>query len=138
MQRRLGHLLLALLLAFSLGLLASCGDDDDTTTTTAAGGTEPTATDDTGEDTNGTGDDGLTGDGAEGETVFANNCASCHGAEGAGGSAPALAGRDDLDEDGVESVVRNGGGGMPAFEGQLSDDEIDAVTDYVTDDLGGQ
>jgi mono/diheme cytochrome c family protein len=126
-MRRLGYLLLALLLAMSLGLLASCGDDDDDTTVT-----EPTATEDNG-DTDDTAVPDVTG--ADGEAVFANNCASCHGAEGAGGTAPALAGRGDLDENEVETIVRNGGGGMPAFEGQLEDDEIDAVVDYVVDEL---
>ena len=40
------------------------------------------------------------------------------------------------DKETVEAQVRSGGGGMPAFEGQLSDDEIDAVATYVSDSAG--
>ena len=32
--------------------------------------------------------------------------------------------------------MRNGGGGMPAFEGQLSDAEITAVAQYVAENAG--
>jgi mono/diheme cytochrome c family protein len=36
-----------------------------------------------------------------------------------------------LSKDEIEEQVRNGGGGMPPFEGQLSDAEIEAVSDFV-------
>ena len=73
-----------------------------------------------------------------GEEVFTSNCGSCHtlGAAGTSGSiGPNL---DDLkpDEATVESQVRNGGGGMPAFEGQLTDEEIAAVSKYVAETAG--
>jgi len=32
--------------------------------------------------------------------------------------------------------VRNGGGGLPAFEGRLSDAEIEAVAKYVAENAG--
>jgi mono/diheme cytochrome c family protein len=32
----------------------------------------------------------------------------------------------------VEEQIRNGGGGMPAFEGQLSDQQIDTLVQYLT------
>ena len=75
---------------------------------------------------------------ANGETVFTSSCGSCHtlGAAGTGGSVgPNL---DDLkpNADTVEAKVRNGGGGMPAFEGQLSDAEITAVAQYVAENAG--
>ncbi len=75
---------------------------------------------------------------ANGETVFTSSCGSCHtlGAAGTGGSVgPNL---DDLkpNADTVEAKVRNGGGGMPAFEGQLSDAEITAVARYVAENAG--
>jgi cytochrome c551 len=37
----------------------------------------------------------------------------------------------------VEEQVRHGGGGMPPFEGQLSDDEIAAVVSHVVEDIAG-
>ena len=45
---------------------------------------------------------------------------------------------DDLKPDAatVEAKVRNGGGGMPAFEGRLSDAEITAVAKYVAENAG--
>ena len=75
---------------------------------------------------------------ANGETVFTSSCGSCHtlGAAGTGGEVgPNL---DDLKPDAatVETKVRNGGGGMPAFEGQLSDAEITAVAQYVAENAG--
>ena len=75
---------------------------------------------------------------ANGETIFTSNCGSCHtlGAAGTGGSVgPNL---DDLKPDAatVEEMVRNGGGGMPSFSGQLSDAEITAVAQYVAENAG--
>jgi outer membrane protein assembly factor BamB len=73
-----------------------------------------------------------------GEQVFTSSCGSCHvlGAAGTSGSiGPNL---DDLkpNEATVESQVRNGGGGMPAFEGRLTDEEITAVSKYVAENAG--
>ena len=36
----------------------------------------------------------------------------------------------------IEAQVRTGGGGMPAFEETLSDEEIEAVSAYVADPAG--
>jgi mono/diheme cytochrome c family protein len=70
---------------------------------------------------------------ADGAAVFSEACATCHTFEPAGSSGtigPPLDGID-LSKDEIATQVRNGGGGMPAFEGQLSDAEIDAVSDFV-------
>ncbi len=37
----------------------------------------------------------------------------------------------------MQTQVENGGGAMPAFKGQLSDDQIEAVADYVSKSAGG-
>jgi mono/diheme cytochrome c family protein len=70
----------------------------------------------------------------DGEAVFASaGCGSCHQFEPAGSTGtigPPLDGID-LSKDEIAAQVRNGGGGMPAFGDRLSDDEIDAVADYV-------
>ena len=46
-------------------------------------------------------------------------------------SAPSL-NELSLPPEDVEEQIRTGGGGMPAFEGQLSDAEIQALVQYLT------
>ena len=58
-------------------------------------------------------------------------CAACHGAKGQGGSGPALAGNQNLQEASYHiSRILNGGAGMPAFRDQLSDAQIAAVATF--------
>lgn len=97
----------------------------------------------------------------DGGTVYSNNCASCHGANGQGGAGPRLAGGeaaltfpnidDHLSWIGTGSgpfkgkpygdPARVGGqhvaatGGMPSFQGKLSDEEIAAVAEYERSEL---
>ena len=70
-------------------------------------------------------------------TLYAQNCAGCHGAEGRGGAAIALANPVYLaivDEASMRKVVANGvrGTSMPAFAqsagGMLTDKQIDVIT----------
>ena len=65
-------------------------------------------------------------DGAE---LYAAYCAGCHGADGGGGSAPPVTG-DDSGE--VSRLVSDGAGGMPGFAGQLTQAQIEAVSEFVT------
>ena len=44
---------------------------------------------------------------------------------------PALAFQHPFDQGAVEDQVAQGGGGMPAFEGQLSEEEIQNVAAFV-------
>jgi quinohemoprotein ethanol dehydrogenase len=74
-----------------------------------------------------------------GKEVFADNCSICHGNTGHGGN-----GGPDLrsmplakTQAGAEKQVTNGGGGMPAFKGQLSEEEIKNVAAYVVEDVVG-
>jgi len=74
----------------------------------------------------------------DGKQIFISNCGSCHrlGAAGTTGSVgPNL---DQLKPNvaTVEQQVRNGGGGMPAFEGRLSNAQIAAVSKYVAQNAG--
>lgn len=86
---------------------------------------------------------GVAGCGGDGEVgsdevreLFQQRCAACHGEDGRGASGPSLAGvADRLDRDGITQAVRYGRPGMPAWEGTLSDNEIDAVVTYVEGDL---
>ena len=62
----------------------------------------------------------LEGDAVSGEEVFSANCASCHGADGTGGSGPNLvaeAGEDDAEW--VE-IILGGEDTMPAFVDAVS------------------
>lgn len=76
---------------------------------------------------------------ASGEAVFTENCGGCHTLAAAGTNGTTGPNLDDLKPDAarVEAQVRSGGGGMPAFEGQLSDAEIQAVAEYVASSAGG-
>ncbi|HET8743176.1 MAG TPA: PQQ-binding-like beta-propeller repeat protein [Gaiella sp.] len=78
-----------------------------------------------------------TGDAAAGKTVFSDNCAGCHGVSGTGGN-----GGPDLtaipsakDAAAVKKQVEDGGGGMPAFKGTLTEKQIKDVTAYVTQNI---
>ncbi len=96
-----------------------------------------------------------------GSSLYGNNCASCHGATGGGGVGPKLSGGEavltfPVIDDHVAWVTngsagvkgkgygdpnRAGGqhiatsGGMPAFGGKLSPEEIEAVVEYERDGL---
>jgi cytochrome c oxidase cbb3-type subunit 3/ubiquinol-cytochrome c reductase cytochrome c subunit len=70
-------------------------------------------------------------------TLYAQNCAGCHGAEGRGGASIALANPVYLaivDENAMRKVVANGvrGTAMPAFAqsagGMLTEEQIDVIT----------
>jgi mono/diheme cytochrome c family protein len=78
------------------------------------------------------------GDAAAGKEVFTANCAACHTLADAGATGAVGPNLDDAapDQATVEAKVRTGGGGMPAFEGQLSDDEIANVAAYVSSVAG--
>jgi mono/diheme cytochrome c family protein len=80
---------------------------------------------------------------ADGRTLFKENCSGCHtlaDAETTGKVGP------NLDEtkptfERVTVMVTNGGGGglgvMPAFKGSLSEDKIEAIARYVSENAGG-
>jgi mono/diheme cytochrome c family protein len=75
-----------------------------------------------------------------GAAVFGENCSTCHGATGLGGN-----GGPDLTtmplaqtEEGAIEQVTNGGGGMPAFGGTLSEEEIENVAAYVVHEIVGK
>jgi heme/copper-type cytochrome/quinol oxidase subunit 2/cytochrome c553 len=82
---------------------------------------------------------GATADAGAGKEVFAENCSVCHGSDGLGGSGgPDLTTMPKAQEQaGAEEQVTNGGGGMPAFKGTLSEEEIANVAAYVVEDIVG-
>lgn len=87
-----------------------------------------------GEGTGHAGESPAAGNAQAGEQVFADNCSGCHGLNGTGANGgPTLVRANDRAA--VLEQIRNGGGGMPAFEGTLSDKEIRDVAAYVTEEI---
>ena len=75
---------------------------------------------------------------ASGASVFAQNCASCHtlaAAHATGTVGPNLD-QSKPSEAKVSQQVTNGGGGMPAFGGRLTKQQIDAVAKFVATSAG--
>lgn len=68
-----------------------------------------------------------------GGRVYAENCSGCHGVRGEGFVGPPLTavGFASL----VGPMVVEGGIGMPGFAGVLSDQDVDAVSAFVADEL---
>ena len=76
--------------------------------------------------------------GGGGQQLFSDNCASCHTLAAAGASGKV---GPDLDQvqpgpDLITTQVNNGGGGMPAFKGKLTDEQIKQIADYVSANAG--
>ncbi len=73
-----------------------------------------------------------------GEELYAQNCASCHGNAGQGGVGPTLVGNSiSADKQRVIQIITNGKGLMPAYEFTLSEEQIEAIADYVVEQYGG-
>jgi mono/diheme cytochrome c family protein len=115
------------------------GGGDQSTTSTEQQTTSTEQTTSTPEaNTTSTGGGGTQQASAQGKQIFTQNCAGCHtlgDANATGNVGPNL---DDLKPDTatVNRQVANGGGAMPAFKGQLSDAEIQAVSQYVSSVAG--
>ena len=112
------------LLVCALGLaVAGCGGDDE------GSGTDeppPATTQTTG---------GETGDAANGEQVFASaGCGGCHAFSAAGSSGAVGPDLDDAapSYDAAVEQVTNGGGAMPSFKDELSEQEIRDVAAFVS------
>ena len=126
---------LSLLIALVLALAAAgCGGGEDTTATPeTVEGTPPADTSGGGGATGG----GEQGDADAGKAVFASaGCGGCHTYSKANSNGTVGPNLDDanVDYDAAVQQVHNGGGGMPPFEGKLSDEEIANVAAFVTQD----
>lgn len=74
-----------------------------------------------------------------GASIFAKNCSACHGANGAGGIGPALAGNPHVninDPTKMLSTILRGQNQMPSWRGQLSAGDIAAVATFVRSSWG--
>lgn len=122
---------LVLVLAILALVAAGCGGDDDSDSAEPPAATTTDTTTETETET----DAGETGDAANGEQVFASaGCGGCHTFEAAGSTGSV---GPNLDEAApsfgtVVGMVTNGGGAMPSFEGDLSEQEIRDVAAFVS------
>ena len=130
---------LFVLVALAVAVLAGCSEDLDTGEAVPPATevvTETTET--TGETTGGEPTPG--GDVEAGESVFASaGCGGCHTLEAAGSSGTVGPNLDDAKPslDVAVTTITNGRGGMPSFEGQLSEQEIRNVAAFVAESAGG-
>lgn len=67
----------------------------------------------------------------EGQIVYENNCLACHGENGAGGhNGPDLQ-STSMDREQIIEQTADGSVNMPGFENVLTEEEIEAVTEYI-------
>jgi cytochrome c6 len=158
-MHRAAFLLVVLAFAASFVVIGCGGGDDETatpdtvtgttettdttetdTTETETTDTETTETETTDTETTDTGAGGE-GDPVAGKSVFlgAPACGSCHTLSDAGTSGTIGPNLDDSQPsfDLVVDRVTNGQGAMPAFQGQLSEQQINDVAAYVSTAAGG-
>ena len=69
------------------------------------------------------------------KALFTSNCAGCHtfAAAGSKGTVGPNLDQISLPADGIAEQIRNGGGGMPPFDGQLTDEQIQALAEFVVE-----
>ncbi|MFT4049987.1 MAG: cytochrome c [Solirubrobacterales bacterium] len=73
------------------------------------------------------------GGGTDGKGLFKTNCGSCHTLSDAGTAGTVGPNLDNLKPNlaAITKQVTNGGGGMPAFGGTLTKEQIDLIAKYV-------
>jgi cytochrome c oxidase subunit II len=73
-----------------------------------------------------------------GEETWDGTCAKCHGLDGEGGYGPRIAGTELVeDTEAIQRLVREGRGLMPPVGRDWTQTQMDALTEYLRDDLGG-
>jgi len=78
------------------------------------------------------------GDGASAvEELFARECAQCHGADGKGGHGGGADLTTPRPPATVANVLAQGRGGMPAFGGRLTYDQLQGLVEYVSRGVAG-
>ncbi len=70
-----------------------------------------------------------TGDSVRGKALYAGECAACHGEDATGQYGPSLTG---LDPDDMEQAVRQGKGGMPAYDANtITEQDMEDIMAYM-------
>jgi cytochrome c oxidase subunit I len=132
-MRRATPIVLLALLVLALGAAGCGGGEEVSATPETVEGTLPEAT--TEEQPAST----LEGDAGAGEEIFASaGCGGCHALEAAGSSGSVGPNLDESQPDLALAVdrVKNGAGAMPAFEDELSEQQIVDVSTYVVENTG--
>jgi mono/diheme cytochrome c family protein len=82
---------------------------------------------------------GGTGGASDPQALFTANCGSCHtlAAAGTQGQIGPSLDESELDVAAIAQQITNGGGGMPPFRGQLTEEQIQALARYVSENRGG-
>jgi mono/diheme cytochrome c family protein len=136
MRRAATLLALLALIVLPVGLTGCGGGEVASPTPETVEGTLPAATTAEEEGPAST----LEGDASNGEKIFASaGCGGCHTLEAAGSSGNVGPNLDDAKPDLALAMnrVTNGSGVMPSFKGQLSDQEIADVAQYVVESTQG-
>jgi cytochrome c551 len=129
----MARILVLALAVLTLVVAAGCGGEE--TTSPEPETVEGTVPAETGGGDTGGGGGGGEGDATAGKDVYSSaGCGSCHTFEDAGSTGTIGPNLDEssIDFEAAAEQIRTGGGGMPAFEGQLSEQEIADVALYVT------
>jgi len=64
--------------------------------------------------------------------IYKSSCLACHGDQLQGQMGPPLTNVGSaMTADQIHAQILNGGGGMPAFEGTLTDDQIQTLTNWL-------
>lgn len=133
-MRRIALALVALV--FVVGVAACGGDEEASPEPETTEGTITTETTETETETTDTDETGAEGDPVAGKDVFlgAGGCGSCHTFSDAGTSGTIGPNLDESQPSFELAVdrVTNGQGAMPAFEGQLTEQQIQDVAAYVS------
>lgn len=109
----------------SIKAITHAGESEDTTSSKSGGEGDNSTTRKT----------GAAGDPKIGQSLFADNCATCHGPGGAGGNGgPDITGITDTDR--IKNQINNGGNGMPAFKNILTPEQIADLVAYISKTLG--
>jgi len=129
----MARILVLALAVLTLVVAAGCGGEEPTSAEPET--VEGTVPAETGGGDTGGGGGGGEGDATAGKDVYSSaGCGSCHTFEDAGSTGTIGPNLDEssVDFEAAAEQIRTGGGGMPAFEGQLSEQEIADVAAYVT------
>ncbi|HEX5564315.1 MAG TPA: cytochrome c [Sporosarcina sp.] len=74
--------------------------------------------------------DGAASEDFDPEAFAQGKCIGCHGGDLTGGMGPSLHGLA-LSQDEIHDIIKNGKDGMPPFGSQISDEQIDQLSEYI-------
>ncbi|WP_277345831.1 c-type cytochrome [Paenibacillus sp. HB172176] len=131
MLKRRGWLILCIIvLALAM---AACGNNKNNNTANENNTDNSGTVGGNNEANNGASNEGeATVDAAAAETVYKKSCIGCHAVDLSGGAGPNLQKVGaEMTVDQINQQISNGGGGMPGFKGQLTDDEIATLSNWL-------